>query len=394
MLPLFVLAHVGHHLLTAILSPLSAFIRDEFKLDYTGWGRVSSAFALAYGFGQLPAGWLADRIGRRALITVGILGVAVAGMIVGFSNSLVMLVVFLVLMGLMGGGYHPSASPLISMSVPVNQRGRALGFHLIGGSLAFFIAPVVGALIAEAWGWRWSYKILAIPSAILGIAFFILLGRSQKAGTTPSGSGRSRFHEPPPPRGNWRRLIALLANSFIGFGMANSAMAFLTLYMVDRFGISKGTAGALQSLISLAGLWVGPLSGWLSDRIGRVPLILGSSLFSGVFVLLLNYVPWGIPFYALMVFMGINSYLRMPVTEAFIMGQTPEKHRSTIYGVYYLAGQEAGAIFNLFITGPLIDKLGFATIFLIASGVSIGMTIITSFFIWDGDKAIKEAQAR
>jgi len=391
MLPLFIMAHFGHHLLTALPSPMLPFIRDEFKLDYTGSGRVTSAFSLSYGLAQLPAGWLADRIGRRNLIVVGSLGVAIAGLVVGFSNSFVMLLVALVAMGLLGGGYHPSSSPLISSSVPPNQRGRALGFHLIGGSAAFFLTPIIAASIAATWSWRVSFISMAVPSAALGIAFYILLGRQTAADDSSGATAARRYSEPAPPPGNWRRLIALLLNAVIGFGMIGSAAFFLTLYMVDHFHIPRENAAQLMAIINSAGLWVGPIGGWLSDRIGRVPIILGSSLLGGIFIFLLRIVPFGIPFYALLLFMGINSYLRMPVTEAFIMGQTPPQHRSTIYGIYYLTGQEASAIFTMFVTGPLIDKMGFSFIFAVASGISIVMTIITAAFIWDGDRVPKPA---
>jgi len=67
LLPLFVLAHFGHHLLTALPIPLSPMIRSDFSLDYTFAGLVISAFNLAYGIGQLPGGWLADRFGPRIM---------------------------------------------------------------------------------------------------------------------------------------------------------------------------------------------------------------------------------------------------------------------------------------------------------------------------------------
>ena len=120
-------AHFAHHLLTALPIPLLPFIRNDFKLNYTQSTWVSSAFALSYGIGQLPAGWLADRIGPRILITVGILGVAMVGILVGISHTFTMMIVFLVLMGLAGGGYHPASAPLISASVEPKKRGRALG---------------------------------------------------------------------------------------------------------------------------------------------------------------------------------------------------------------------------------------------------------------------------
>ena len=95
-MPLFVLAHFGHHLLTALPIPLSPFIQDDFTLDYTQTGLVISAFTLAYGIGQLPAGWLADRIGTRIVVTIGICGVAVAGFLVGLSQTYIMMLIFLV----------------------------------------------------------------------------------------------------------------------------------------------------------------------------------------------------------------------------------------------------------------------------------------------------------
>ena len=142
MIPLFVLAHFGHHVLTALTVPLLPFVRNDFALDYTQSGMVISAFSLAYGIGQLPAGWLADRVGARLVITIGISGVALAGLFVGLSQTYIMLIAFLALMGLAGGGYHPAAAPLISMSVEHKNLGRALGVHIIGGSASFFLGVI------------------------------------------------------------------------------------------------------------------------------------------------------------------------------------------------------------------------------------------------------------
>ena len=55
-MPLFVLAHLSHHLVTALPVPLLPYIRDEFALDYTRAGFIISAFGVVYGVCQLPAG--------------------------------------------------------------------------------------------------------------------------------------------------------------------------------------------------------------------------------------------------------------------------------------------------------------------------------------------------
>ena len=174
-LPFFVVAHAAHHLMTALPQPMLPYMQQEFKLSYARSAAITSAFSLSSGAAQLPAGWMADRMGPTILITMGILGVAVGGLFVGLSQSYIMLLVALVFMGLMAGGYHPASTPLISLSVPVHQRGRALGIHLIGGNASFFIAPIIAGAIAGVWGWRGAHLTLATPTAILGIFFFIYL---------------------------------------------------------------------------------------------------------------------------------------------------------------------------------------------------------------------------
>ncbi len=393
MLPLFVLAHFAHHLLTALPVPLSPFIRDAFKLNYTQVAVVTSAFALPYGIGQLPAGWLADRIGPRMLITIGICGVAVAGVLVGISQTFIMMIVFLVLMGLAGGGYHPSSAPLISVSVEPKKRGRALGFHLIGGSASFFLAPIIAAAVAGTWGWRGPFIVLAVPSAIFGIIFFMLLGQGRGTRYARQIAAQHPAEEKPAP-GNVRRLVAFLVLTVIGGGMGFSITAFIPVYLVDHFGVSKPTAASMLSIIWSAGLWAAPVGGYLSDRIGRVPIIVATGVIGGILVYLLRVIPfgWGIGdlFFInglgigiLLFFMGVNAFVRMPVSEAFIMGQAAAHRRSTIYGIYYFAMQQAGGIFAL-IVGPLIDRYGYHTTFTIASFISIGVTLVCSVFLWGG----------
>lgn len=115
-LPFFIIAHAAHHFLTALPQPLLPAIRDEFKLSYTKASFIPTAFAISGATGQLPAGWLADRVGPKLLIAVGIIGVALAGILVGFSQSFVMLISFLLLMGLASGGV-PSGGDTVDFGI-------------------------------------------------------------------------------------------------------------------------------------------------------------------------------------------------------------------------------------------------------------------------------------
>jgi MFS family permease len=375
------MAHFAHHLLTALPLPLLPFIREEFNLSYTQSSFVTSSFALAGGAAQLPSGWLADRIGPVILIAIGTLGVAVAGVLVGISHTYIMLIVFMILMGLASGGYHPAATPLISAAVDPSIRGRALGFHLIGGNASFFLAPIFAGAIAGTWGWRATYLTLAVPTAVFGLIFYIYLTR--RGGKAHLEAIRRRkVEESPRQPGSNRRLVAFLTMILIGGGAAMSLNTYLTLYMVDQLGASKELAAMLMSVVFSSGLWAGPVGGYISDRIGSVKVIIATSLFSALLVYGLKSVTLGFGLYAVLFFMGLNMAIRFPVTEVFLMGQTSSKHRSTIYGIYYMTMQYTGAVFAPALGGP-IEKYGFGTIYTIASIIIAAVAIITSVFIWD-----------
>lgn len=379
LIPLFVLAHFAHHLLTALPVPLLPLIRDDFVLDYTQAGLVVLVFNLAYGIGQLPAGWLADRIGPRILITVGICGVALAGLLVGLSQTYIMMIVFLVLMGIAGGGYHPSAAPLISASVEPKKRGQALGFHLIGGSGSFFLAPLIAAAIATAWGWRGSFIGLAVPTTVLGIIFYVLLGR--RVDMSKAQPVITDHHdETLSPPGHLRRLVAFMTLSIFTSAVTLATIAFIPLFMVDHFGVGEEAAAAFLAIIYSAGLWASPLGGYLSDRLGWVLVALVVCLITGPVIYLLNLAPYGLGIGAVLFIIGIVMYIRMPVSEAYIVGQTSERRRSMILGIYYFSSMEGGGLLTP-VMGSLIDRFGFHSSFTIASAAIVVVTLICSLFL-------------
>lgn len=373
LLPLFVLAHFAHHLLTALPVPLLPFIRHDFALDYTQSALVISAFTLPYGISQLPAGRLADRIGPRMLITMGISGVALAGLLVGLSQSYMMLLVFLVLMGLLGGGYHPAASPAISALVEPRNRGQALGVHMIGGSASYFLSPLIAAAIAAAWSWRSPFIGLAIPAIGFGIVFYVLLGRRLAAKEAGRGAITSNKETPSAP-GSLRRLVPFLTLSTFAQASVISIISLIPLFLVDHLGISKEIAAASIALVYSSGLWAGILGGYLSDRLGRVPVVLVTCFFASPAIYLLNLVSPGWSAAALLIIIGMIMYARAPVSEAYIIDQTSERNRSTILGIYYFSSMEGSGVLTPAI-GYLVDHSGFYASFTIAA---IALFVVTA----------------
>jgi MFS family permease len=163
-------------------------------------------------------------------------------------------------------------------------------------------------------------------------------------------------------------------------GMLGSVMIFFSLYLIDEFNVTKSNAILILSIASFAGIWAGPVGGWISDKIGRLPIIIVSSIVGGIIIFCIRWTTPGIGMYVLLLLSGVNMYIGAPVSEAFIMGQTSARHRSTIYGMYYLMGTGSTLVAPLM--GLLIDNIGYQSTFMYAGAASIIVSLICGTILW------------
>ncbi len=316
------------------------------------------------------------------MIAVGIVGVALFGLLIGLSSTYIMLVVFLGLMGLAGGGYHPAASPAVAASVEPRNRGSALGIHLIGGSASHFLAPLLGVGIATALGWRGSFIVLAAPTLAFGIIFYVVMGRMSVATTTAPKMSAAQQNQVMERPGRVRHLIAVIALTTFTMSVVFSVISFIPLYLVDHFHVSEEGSGAFMAIYFSTGLWASTLGGYLSDRIGRVRLILAVCFGSSIMTYFLDLAPFGIILGGVMLLVSMFGSIRMPVAESYIINNTSEKNRSTILGIYFLSGTGASSVLTPLI-GYLIDNQGFSFCFTSTSIIMIVATFICWYFLRD-----------
>jgi MFS family permease len=378
LVPLFVLAHFSHHVVGALVTPLFPFIRTEFNLTKTQIGFLGSAYNLPYGLSQLPGGWLSDRLGPRRLITVGISGVAVAGLLVGVAPSYALIAAALVLLGATGGGYHPAAAPLVSGVVEERNRGRALGLHQIGGTASFFLTPLIAVGIASAAGWRGSFLWVSVPTLIFGIALYAFLGRRGLAATSSGQSAGS----PGPGAGQVDR-TRLITGMTLGIAvqvLIFSSISFVPTFVVDVFGASDETGGGLLALAHVAGLLGGPFGGYLSDRLGKTPVLVVGSLVAGPAIFLLSQVSLNWTIGAVLLLMGTCQYVTMPVTESYVISHAPERNRSTLLGIYYAASR-GGPALVMPLLGNLADRFSYGTSFTAMAAAMVVIALVSTVIL-------------
>ena len=349
-------AHFAMHVVNSLLSALLPFIRDAFLLSNTQAGLAVSAYTIASGLSNAPLGLLADRVGSRRVIVGGLVFVAVASVAIGLAPSYLWLLLALIVMGIASGTYHAPASALIAETFSFARRGVALGTHTTAGHLAFFAAPLSAGFLAMSTSWHVPFIAFAI--APLLCAVFVLRVAPPGVRATERHQWLATFTD----IGRVARSIgSLVSLAIVAQVLLSSALAFLTLYLVDARGVTPAIAAALFGVPQLAGLVAAPASGMLSDRFGRPAVLLAALVASGPVMWLLVAMPVELAFIPLLL-IGATLSFRATATEVLIIDNTPATRRSTVLGTYYLVNQPVGGIAApLF--GVVADAVGLATAF-------------------------------
>ena len=273
---------------------------------------LKSAFFWAYALAQVPAGWLAERYGKRRLMTVLILLWSLFTALTGFAESLWMLLLARIGCGMAEAGAYPISGSLLNRWSHVDWRGFATSIVSTGGRLGAVFAPAITVAVIVSFGnWRWAgwaYGMLGILVA----GFFWKVFRETPAehpgcnqaerdllaqGRAPVAAGAAKAPFP------WRHVLTsrslwlMCAFQFLtNYGWAfviNSMSTYLkeVRHLTDT---QNGRVSTLALGIGLAGLLLGGLATdyasrrWGADRGRRVILISTRFLAAAMFLLCLR----------------------------------------------------------------------------------------------------------
>ncbi len=251
---------------------------------------LNAAFVFAGGFLARPIGaWLmgryADRQGRRAalalsvgMMCLGSLAIAVMPTGLGVASTC-LLIAARVLQGLSIGGEYGASSTYISEMSKRSTRGLWSGVYystLTAGQLTAVLVQVVLQLVLTeaqlyAWGWRIPF---AIGAMLALVVFWIRRGIDETHAFVADNADARRDST------GWRLLtrypketamvIALSAGGGVGF---YTYTTYMQKYLVNTAGFAKDSASRIITMVLLTMMFLLPLVGWISDKIGRKPVL-------------------------------------------------------------------------------------------------------------------------
>lgn len=220
---------------------------------------------LAAGFWRILLGVLADRFGSKR-VGVASMFVTLLPLIVGWqmANSYNALVFVAFFLGLAGASFAVSL-PLASRWYPPHLQGLAMGIAGAGNS-GTVLATLFAPMLAKTMGWSGVFGLLMIPVTLTLIAFAVLA-------KDPPG------HKAPAHTGDY---LAALAKPdtlwfcilyFVTFGGFVGLSSFFNTFFVDQYDAPKATVGLWTAPFILAGSFLRPVGGALSDKLGGIRML-------------------------------------------------------------------------------------------------------------------------
>jgi len=251
-----------------LLAGLLPLLILTFGLSYMLAGLAALVFNAFSSVSQPFLGRWFDRTHTTWLLEIGLALNCICISLVGISPNYVVLLFLLGTAGLGTASFHPPAFSTV-VKAGASRRGQAVGFFVAGGNTGFFLGPIVAGLLLTAYGLHGT--LLLLPIGL--IAALILLRARVTSGTTSTILEVNSTQ----PAAN-KRLVTLLATiTACRSTTITVAETFLPVYFVAR-GEPLVIATALASVwlgVGVLGQFAG---GYISDRIGRFPVIASSLL--------------------------------------------------------------------------------------------------------------------
>ena len=257
-------AHWVSHFHLFVLPMLFPFLKAQLGVGYIELGFALTVFGVVSGLTQAPIGYLADHIGARKVLLIGLTVGGLALIMLGLHLSYASLIVCAALLGLANSVYHPCDYAILSTHMDEARMGRAFSVHTFAGFLGGAVAPaIMAALVATVGG----LGALMVAGAVGPVVALLLI-----AVGIPDASSADRKTEgtPAAQQSVVTPALIVLTIFFMLLGLSNAGISnFGVVALMSGYGVTFSAANiALTAFLGASA--VGVLAGgYLADRTRR-----------------------------------------------------------------------------------------------------------------------------
>lgn len=341
------------------------FIAREFQISPAVMGVVLSAFFVGYAIMQIPGGVVADKLGPRKTVTIGITAWSLFSLLTGTARSLTQLIWIRIGFGLCEGVHPPATVKTLAAWFPRSERTRASAMMLSSNTIGPMVTPILFAAAMSALGWRGAFLAISVPGFLLAAAVYWYL-RDHPAehpnmtarelveiGAENKKPEQIPLREVLKYRGLWQLFFIYMAWDATWWGF----QAWLPSYLFDR-GFTLVRTSVAASLPYAAGFAGILISAHISDRLQNRRLVLIAVLVGNAVCMLLT--PAASSNALAVVFLTATGFFLPAIHGPFwslSMDLLPPHVIGASAGVINTAGQIAGLVAPVII-GAMVQLTG------------------------------------
>lgn len=251
---------------------------------------IAAFGAFAAGFlvrplGGLLFGRIGDLVGRKRAMVLSVMAMAVPTVLIGLMPTYqiigifapIIIVLLRIVQGLAVGGEYTSSLIFLAEHAKPGHRARTAFWGMWGATAGILLGSSIGAFISSVltdeqlmdWGWRVPF----LFGSLVALAGYLI--RRHIHATTPEGTSDSPVKDTF-SRYRWEVIKVALLN--VGFGVAfYAAFVYAVTYIKNIDKLSRSVALDLNSFSMVLLLCLIPVASWLSDRVGRKPMIIAGA---------------------------------------------------------------------------------------------------------------------
>lgn len=362
---------------TGTLYMVLPYIAKDLGLTYSqvgilmGWNSFSSFFV------NLPGGFIVDTVGKTRLL-LG-LALALTGLpyfFLGFSASYAIAMVVVTFVGIGTNLWHPAALSFLAKRYP-ERKGYAMAMHTMGGNLGNTLAPMAIGVALTFLTWRKVLILNFLPGVMMGLLLWVLLAKAKTVRTEAKGRTLSlkEYWVAVKTMVQNRNILLLCTLAGMRSMTSQGLFTFLPIYLVYELKYSPALVGTYLTIIRASGIFATPISGTISDKKGRRPILTAGLLITSLLLIALGFLRLNYLFIAVLGVLGFFLFSLQPVILAWMMDLAPQNIGGTTVSALF-GIQSLFASFAPPICGFIADRFG-----ILSSFYFLAFTIFAANFL-------------
>ena len=372
-------------------SVLIPYMMKDLALTNTQAALINSVLSAMWALGAyVIARWSDSRGSRKPFLLAFLIIFSACSILSGLAQSFPVLLLSRAIMGAVEGPFLPVCLAIMAVESSPSRRGVNAGVMqnffaaLLGQSLAPWVLPIV----AEQYGWRSGFFVAGIPGLLCAIGVWLWVREpTQEAQAALHADFAADTAVADQHMGLFDMLAVrnvlvccLIAVFMVGWFVMG--WTFLPKYLTSVRGMPGPAMGSLLSVLGFASAVSGFGAPWLSDRIGRKPVMIGFCLLAALTALGAMYFQGSTAALGALLFAGWLATGTFPLFMGVIPGESmPRRYAATAMGLVVCVGEVLGGSGLVALAGKIADLTQLSTAVLMMAGSGMIGCLLCFFLV-------------